>query len=270
MNDCAGSLGGDQRVDRGELARSAIRFRGRHHGPEPLVVPNAWDAASARLIQQAGFEAVATTSGGIAASLGVEDHEAMSADQMFRSVELIARAVSVPVSGDVESGYGLAPDELVDRILAAGLVGMNLEDTDHRRGELAEPHGHAARLAAIKEAARAVGVDLVLNARVDVFLRGAGSLEDRLKEALARAGLYREAGADCVFPIMLTDEGLIGRFVAEAGAPVNILAVPDGPSLPRLAEIGVARVSFGSGLHRRALQAVAGFLHELRSQVKRP
>jgi 2-methylisocitrate lyase-like PEP mutase family enzyme len=262
-----GSKTGRPVTGRAELARSAAWFRQRHRGPGVLVLPNAWDASSARLVEEAGFEAVATTSAGIAASLGCEDHEALSPDEMFHAVARIAAVVSVPITADLESGYGLGPAELVERALAAGVVGMNIEDTDHRTGGLADPQAHAARLAAIKEAGNAAGVDLVVNARVDVFLVGSGSPDERLAEAIRRGRLYREAGADCLFPILLEDERLIRRFVEGVTAPVNILALPNGPALSRLAGIGVARVSYGSRLHGTALQGARDFLDRLRAEA---
>ena len=251
-----------------QLAESAEWFRRRHRGPGPVVLPNAWDAASAQVMQEAGFEAIATTSAGVAASLGREDHEGLGPDDMFAAVGRIAAAVSVPVTADLESGYGLDATELVERALGAGVVGMNLEDTDHRAGGLRDPEIHASRLAEVKEAARAAGVDLVLNARVDVFLGGDRPEEEGLEEALRRARLYREAGADCLFPIMLSDEAVMRAFVEESGGPVNILARPDGRHVDRLAEIGVSRVSFGSGLMRETLAGLGRLLGQLRMRAR--
>jgi 2-methylisocitrate lyase-like PEP mutase family enzyme len=241
------------------LAEQAETLRALHHGGEPLVLLNAWDADSARTVEAAGFPAVATTSGGVAASLGYEDGERMPVDEAFAAVARIAAAVSVPVTADVESGYGLGAEELVSRLLGAGAVGCNLEDTDHSgAGGLVAPAAHAERVAAVKAAGRAAGVELVVNARVDVYLHGGG-----LDDALPRARLYKEAGADCVFPIFVAAEADIAALVDEAGA-VNVYLRRSAPPLPRLAELGVARVTFGSA----ARKAAAAFLEGLAAAVR--
>ncbi|MGW1076650.1 isocitrate lyase/PEP mutase family protein [Streptomyces sp. NPDC002537] len=239
---------------------TAASFRALHHaaGPErPLVLPGPWDAASARAFADAGFPALATPSAGVSASLGWADGEAPP-EEMFAAVARIARAVDVPVSADLEDGYGLAPRELVDRLLETGAVGCNLEDTDRVTGRLKDPHEQAAWLAGIRAAA---GDALVLNARVDVFLKGR---EPDVAAAVERARLYAAAGADCVFPI-LAPPALLTRIAAGAGVPVNALALPDGPSARELGRLGATRVTFGGGLHRRAIaevHAMAGRLGE--------
>jgi 2-methylisocitrate lyase-like PEP mutase family enzyme len=241
--------------DQGELAARAGRLRALHHGPELLVLPNAWDAASARAVADAGFAAVATTSGGVAVSLGWEDREQTPPDEMFAAIARIARVVSLPVTADIESGYGLSAEELAARLLAAGAVGCNLEDSDHAHpGTLVTAEAHAARIAAVKQAARARGVDIVVNARVDVVLRQIGVPETRVAETIRRSRLYLQAGADCVFPIFMKDEAAIAAVVQGVeAAPVNILAIEGAPSLARLRGLGVARVSYGGGLQKMAL-----------------
>jgi 2-methylisocitrate lyase-like PEP mutase family enzyme len=246
----------------GDLARRADALRALHHADQPLVVPNAWDVPSARSVEAAGFAAVATTSGGVAASLGHPDGQAISADQMFAAVARIAAAVSVPVSADVEAGYGLPASELVDRLLSAGAVGLNLEDSDRDGDEpLVAPEVHAARVAAVKDAARAAGVDVVVNARVDVYAR---RVEPALESALERGRAYVDAGADCVFPILVRDEDHISALVAALG-PINVLWRKGWPSITRLAELGVRRVSFGSGIHRAAVDHVDEVLRRIRA-----
>jgi 2-methylisocitrate lyase-like PEP mutase family enzyme len=218
---------------------SATALRALHVAGDPLVLPNAWDAGSARLVEQAGFAAVATTSSGVADSLGYADGEQTPVDEMLAAVARITRAVAVPVTADMEGGYGLDPGELARRLAVAGAVGLNLEDSDHANPPaLVGREQHAARIAAVRNAG-----DLVLNARVDVHLRG-GSTED----ALARGRSYREAGADCVYPIGVIDEATIRRFVEECEV-VNVLLRPGAPPIARLAELGVARVSLGHFLH---------------------
>jgi 2-methylisocitrate lyase-like PEP mutase family enzyme len=164
----------------------------------------------------------------------------------------IAAVVDVPVTADLEAGYGLEPRELVEGLVRAGAVGLNFEDTDHETGALTDPERHAERLAAIKQAGRDAGVDVVLNARVDVFLRGG-----ELDEAVRRGRMYAEAGADCVYPILVRGQDAIRRLVKEVEAPVNVLVMPGGLKLAELAELGVARVSFGDGLMRVAMDAAA-------------
>jgi 2-methylisocitrate lyase-like PEP mutase family enzyme len=233
-------------------------LRELHHGEAPLVLPNAWDAASARLVEAAGFPAVATGSAAVAASLGYEDNEQAPIDEMLAAAERICRAVSVPVTVDVEAGYGLAPAELAGRLVAAGAAGCNLEDTDHGAGGLVDAELQATRIAALRDAA-----DLVVNARVDVFIREWGEPDARLDEAVRRARLYVDAGADCVYPIWLVEEDAIAQLVARAGTPVNVLYRPGAPSLRRLGELGVRRISLGPGLHRATEAATRALLERM-------
>ena len=232
------------------LAEVADALRALHHGDDLLVLPNAWDAASARLFERMGYPAVATTSAGVAESIGYADHEATPSDAMIAAVARIAGAVAVPVTADLESGYRLSSETLVESLLAAGGVGLNIEDSIHGvdGAGMAEPDKHAERLAAIKAAGRAAGVDVVLNARVDSFLHGAG-----VDDAVRRASAYAAAGADSVYPIGVTAEPDIAALVEGAGAPVNVLAHPHMPPRARLAELGVRRVTFGAILFRAAL-----------------
>ena len=248
------------------LAEQAETLRALHVPGSPLVLPNAWDAASARLVEEAGFATVATSSGAVARSLGYEDGGGMPPDEAFAAVARIARATTLPVTADVEDGYGLEARELVERLLEAGAVGCNLEDSDHRGGEgpLVPAEQQAERIASVKDAARAAQVDVVVNARVDVHLRRVGREESRLDEALRRARLYADAGADCVFPIMVFDDETIRALVAGVDAPVNVLARVDAAAVPRLAALGVARISFGSGLAAAAVEHLRGVLAGLR------
>ncbi len=253
--------------DRSRLEQHAAELRRLHAGPRTLVLPNAWDAASARLVEGAGFAAIATTSSGVNASLGYPDGDVVPPDEMFAAVGRIARAVELPVSADLEGGYRLPADELVARLLEAGAVGLNLEDTRRDGSEgadaLVEPQLQAERLAAMRAAADASGVSIVLNARIDVFLRRQSPLEAMVDEALDRARQYVAAGADCVFPIFIADDAAIGRFVVEAGAPVNVLLRPGVPPLHRLMELGVRRVSLGGGLAHLALAAAQNAVSRL-------
>jgi 2-methylisocitrate lyase-like PEP mutase family enzyme len=241
------------------LAERARRLRELHRPGDPVVMPNAWDPPSARRLAATGAAALATTSVGVAEALGYEDGERTPAAEMLAAVGGIAAAVEVPVTADLEAGYGLEADDLVAGLLEAGAVGLNQEDTDHTSGRLADPDAHAERLAAIKDAGRRAGVDVVLNARVDSFLRAAPDADPEavLDDAVARARRYAEAGADCVYPFAARGRAAIRRLVEESGAPVNIVGVPGGLSRSELAELGVARVTFGGGLAQRALEAAA-------------
>ena len=217
----------------------------------PLILPNAWDVASALAVERAGASAIATTSSGVAASLGYPDGEAIPVAEMLAAIARIARAVSLPVTADMEAGYGLDAPDLVAGLLAAGAVGMNLEDTNRTDGPpgLVEADLQAGRLAAIRAAATDLGVPIVINARIDVFLRSNGSLD----EAIRRGRAYIAAGADCIFPILLADEDAIHRMVREVDGPVNVLLRAGTPSVERLAELGVRRISVGGGLARHAM-----------------
>lgn len=249
-------------------AGRAETLRALHRGPRPLVLGNAWDAASARVLVEAGFPAVATTSGGIAESLGFADHEQAPAEVMFAATARIAAAVEVPVTADLEAGYGLAPEEVAKRAIATGVVGLNLEDSDYRLGGLADMDGQAARIRAIRDAARRLGVDLVINARIDVYVRRVGPPESWLGEGLRRARAYRVAGADCVYPILLDDEAAIAAFVADAGVPVNILLRSSTPPLAELAKLGVRRVTVGTGFYRAAMTHLSECAAQLHSAAK--
>ncbi|MFJ8581193.1 isocitrate lyase/phosphoenolpyruvate mutase family protein [Micromonospora sp. NPDC093277] len=248
-----------------ELSQRAAALRALHRPGDPLILPNAWDAGSARAVAAAGFPAVATSSGAVAEALGHADHEATPAGEMFAAVARIAAAVPVPVTADLERGYGLRPAELVDRLLATGAVGCNIEDSDPRTRELCDVEEQADLLAGVRAAAREAGVDLVLNARVDVHLRAYGPPAGRLAEAVRRARRYRAAGADCVYPIVLADPAAIRALVAEADAPVNVFARPGAPAVAELAALGVARISFGSGVYAAARARTVEMLAAIRA-----
>jgi 2-methylisocitrate lyase-like PEP mutase family enzyme len=234
-------------------------LRSLHRPGAPLLLPNAWDVASARAVVAAGYPVVATTSGGVAATLGYEDHEKAPADEMFAAAARIARGVEVPVTVDAEAGYGMEPAELVAALRSAGAAGCNLEDTDHSDGSLRDADRHAEWLSAVRQAASEDGYGLVINARIDVFLgpllagAGAGTQEELVPEALRRANAYLEAGVDCVYPIVLWEKDALRRFVSEFGGPVNVVRLPQAPPLAELAELGVARVSWGHFLYHEAM-----------------
>ncbi|WP_329118359.1 isocitrate lyase/PEP mutase family protein [Streptomyces sp. NBC_01465] len=227
------------------MAQLTATFRALHHDRAPgdaLVIPGPWDAAAARVFADAGFPALATPSAGVAASLGYEDGSTPAAE-MFAAVARIVRSVDIPVSADIEGGYGLPPKELVARLLETGAVGCNLEDSAHD-GTLKDPAQHADWLA---EVIAEAGDALFVNARVDTYIRG---VKDTA-EAVARAHRYLAAGADCVYPIGAPPDQL-PRLAAEIDAPINVGAPPGGPSLAELGRLGATRITFGPGLQRKA------------------
>jgi 2-methylisocitrate lyase-like PEP mutase family enzyme len=254
--------------DSGDLPSLAERFRGLHQGPQILVLPNAWDAASARLYEEAGFLAIGTTSAGIAFSMGMPDGERVAFEEMITVIGRIVSAVRIPVTADIEAGYGRTPEATAASCLAvlkAGAVGVNLEDasTDGAR-PLVDPVLHCDKVRAAREAAAGEKVPLVINARTDVFLRAVGEPETRLGETLARANAYREAGADCLFVPGVSDPETIAQLTRGIGGPVNILAGPGAPAVADLARLGVRRVSLGSGPMRASL----GFLRRMAAEVQ--
>jgi 2-methylisocitrate lyase-like PEP mutase family enzyme len=230
----------------------AQQLRALHSG-EMLVLPNVWDAASARVVVAAGGRAVATASAAISAMLGYPDGEVAPWPEMFAAAGRVARAVSVPVTVDAEAGYGLGATELVDRLLEIGAVGCNLEDTDHPTGALAEAGAQAERLAAVRAAADDSGVPLVINARVDTFLPASGVDDsDRIAETVRRGRLYREAGADCLYPIGVSRRADLAALVAELPGPLNG-NTSDELDLTTLRQLGIARVSYGPRFYREAI-----------------
>jgi 2-methylisocitrate lyase-like PEP mutase family enzyme len=257
-------------MDKEQLATMASTLRDLHHESVPLVLPNVWDAAGARLVEAAGFPVVATSSGAVAAALGYEDNDSMPRNEAFDAVARISKSVAVPVTADIEAGYQLSPDDIVAQLLRAGAVGCNLEDKDHHGpGKLISGAEQSERLAGVRQAANAAGVDVVINARVDVAFSSSSIDGDDFKEAVERARAYLAAGADCVYPIRLLDERLIGEFAQLVQAPINIMLGRGRPPLGRLAELDVSRVSLAGGLMRRAYSTVRDSVAELRESIPR-
>jgi 2-methylisocitrate lyase-like PEP mutase family enzyme len=244
------------------------RLRELLHAPEILVMPGAYDVLTARLFEAMGFPAIQGTSGGIAAVHGLYDEELLGRERTAAIYREMAAAVSVPVNADGEKGYG-GPEEIgetVRQFVAAGLAGMNLEDSDYH------PHGapmmlvplevQLAKIRAVMEAKRELGSEFFLNARVDVF----GTVPEHragLEEAIRRGNAYAEAGADCIFIFRPGDATIIRTLVQEIHAPVSVLATEDTPSIPELEALGVARVSYGAAFTRYAIAAVKRLAAEL-------
>jgi 2-methylisocitrate lyase-like PEP mutase family enzyme len=221
-----------------------------------LILPNAWDAGSAVIIAAAGAAAIATTSGGVAWSTGRPDGQALTREQMIERVKSIAEAVDLPVSADVEGGYGPGPEDVaatVEAAIGAGVVGVNIEDSRAQGGPLFSAAEQAARLRAGSEAAAAAGLpELVINARTDVFLYGIGEEEGRLAEVIRRAEAYAEAGATSLFVPGLLDLAILEQLVKSTPLPINAMAGPGAPSIADLERVGVRRVSLGTALAQAA------------------
>ena len=250
-------------ADLTDLAARAQRLRELHSG-DLLILPNVWDATSAAVVADAGFPAVATASNAVAAVLGYPDGEGAPWPEMFAAAERIVRAVPVPVTVDAEAGYGMGPRELVDRLIGIGAAGCNLEDTDHGAGGLVEAGAHADLLAAVRSAADEAGVRLVINARVDTFLPDSGVADgDAVAEAVRRGRLYREAGADCIYPIGVRTREDVATLIGELACPVNANTGAD-LDLAALRELGVARVSYGPRFYRAAMAGFRAALRDLR------
>ncbi len=247
----------------------AERFRALHSGPQILILPNAWDAAAARLYEEAGFPAVGTTSAGVAYSLGYADGQHAPREEVLFVVRRIAQTVQVPVTADIEAGYGAnSVDEVVktvQAVLEAGAVGINLEDSAED-GSLTDLGLQTEKIQAIRSLAAAVGVPLVINARTDAFKLTNLDVQERFRQAVARVNAYRAAGADSLFIPFVSDAPTIADLVKAVDGPLNILPMPGAPSIAELAQMGVRRVSVGSGPHRATLALVRRIAHELRDQ----
>lgn len=248
-------------------ARPAAAFRALHHGSALLVVPNVWDVTSARLAEHAGFTCLGTTSAGIAWSLGYPDGQRVPRDEMLRVVERIARHTSLPVTADIEAGYGSSPATVAETVrlaIGAGAVGINLEDAT---GDPAHPlydlPAQAERVAAARRGADEGGIHAVVNARTDVYWLRIGADVDRLQHAIERLRAYHRAGADVVFAPGVADAAAMQLLAAKVDAPLNVLAGPGTPAPDTLVRLGVARLSIGSALCRVAATAVRGALRSL-------
>ncbi|MEV6504675.1 isocitrate lyase/phosphoenolpyruvate mutase family protein [Streptomyces sp. NPDC051642] len=245
------------------LRDRALAFRALHVPGRPLILPNAWDAASARIVEDAGASAVATTSAGLAWALGVPDGDRLDRERALEAVARIAATVAVPVSADIESGFakdaaGVA--DTVRAVLAAGAVGVNIEDALYGgEGVLRPVAEQAERIAAAREAADAEGVPLFVNARIDTYLRGVGGVDATLE----RAAAFRAAGADGIFVPGVVEPGTVKELADGIDAPLNVLVGPGAPPVAELAALGVARVSAGSSVALAAYAVVRRAAREL-------
>jgi 2-methylisocitrate lyase-like PEP mutase family enzyme len=251
------------------LGERAERFRDLHRGPHLFVLPNAWDVPSARVFEEAGFGAVATSSAGVMVSLGYPDGETIPRAEYVAAVRRIADKLTVPLSADVVAGFGRTPGEVVDTVRAvvdAGAVGINLEDQDPVTEGLLPLPDQLEKIRAVRAYAEASGVPVVINARTDALARGTGPPEARRAEAVRRGRAFREAGADCVYPMRLADRTEIAAFVREVPGPVNVMVRPGLPELEVLDRLGVRRVSFGPSASYAALGLLRRVAREIREE----
>jgi 2-methylisocitrate lyase-like PEP mutase family enzyme len=247
------------------MTTAAVRLRAMHSGPQPVILPNVWDPVSARSFAEAGFAALATSSSAVAATLGYRDG-ATPADEMLAAIARIAGTVDVPVTADIENGYGQLPADLVRRLVECGIAGCNLEDSDPVTRALTDPAQQAEYLAAVRAEA---GPELVINARVDVYVRPpADGVDDAsvTEAAIARANAYLAAGADCTYPILAPPSAL-ATLVQRISGPVNAMYLAGGSNLAELAALGVARITFGGGLHARVAHVVREMADALAAEV---
>lgn len=250
------------------LADRAAALLSLHHGSHPLVLPNAWDVPSALAVAGHGFPAVATSSRAIAQVFGEDDDDSSDPDVVFDFLRRMAGAVDVPLTADLQAGLRLSGSELAERMVVSGLAGCNLEDSKHHgTGGLRDAAEQAAFLASVRAASDRLDVHLVINARVDTFIRQSGDVTQLVDETIGRAKMYLEAGADCIYPMAVGELDVAQRLVHGIPAPVNLLYRGDGPSLPELADTGAARISFGSGIfgmvHQRHIEVLGGIQREL-------
>ncbi len=248
----------------------AAHFR-QLHNRRPLVLPNAWDAASARVIELAGAPAIASTSAGVSWTHGRGDGQKLRREEMLQVIRHIVQTVAVPVTADIEGGYGSGSTQdvadTVQALIDIGAAGINLEDSPGSDGQvLLAPEAHAERIRAAREAASAAGGDLVINARTDVYLFQVGAPETRFDAAVQRAKLYRAAGADCLFVPGVIDADTIAALVRAIDGPLNIMAMPGAPSTAQLGKMGVARVSVGPVIALAALATTRRAARELLEQ----
>lgn len=247
------------------LSAKAEELRRLHHAPKILVLPNAWDVTSARLLEDMGFPAIATSSAAVANSLGYPDGQKISRHEMLQVVERIASAVQVPVTADMEAGYANTAEEMEDtarELLEAGAVGLNLEDSSKDESVLLDLPEYLDKLRAIRAVSTTSDVPIVINARTDAYWWKGAHSGSRLAETVRRANAFREAGADCVFVPGLYDPSDIGHLRQESPGPINILATPKTPPISELRRLGIARVSFGSGGYRTAIGAFRKLVQE--------
>lgn len=257
-----------------EQKEKAERFLKFHHDKEMLVLLNSWDVGSSKLIEACGYKAIATTSMGIAASFGYPDSQVIQLSKLIETVKGIVNGVQVPVTVDFEAGFGNNVNEIIEsvkKIIATGIVGINIEDSTDLNPKLIDEIDFCERISAIRALSDSLGFHLVINARTDSFYVSSGSTQEKLRESIKRGNKYRNAGADCIFVQPVGEKEIISTLVKEINAPLNILSNPtmgaEFPlSLSELQDLGVARVSHGSGLMKATLALMKKVADELTKQ----
>jgi 2-methylisocitrate lyase-like PEP mutase family enzyme len=253
-----------------QLVAKAERFRALHKGPNTMILPNAWDVISAKMFEECGCKAIGTTSAGIAMSLGYPDGQEIPFETMLSVIRNMVNAVDVPVSADIEAGYGKTTKEIlhtIEQLIAAGVVGINLEDgTGDMNSPIYDPIQQQEKISAIREYCDSIGFPLFINARTDIFWLNIGEPESRIDEAIHRGKLYEEAGADCVFVPALKNLDEIKKLRDAVNCPINLLAVPGLPSIEELSEIGIERVSTGSSPFRASVSLLKQIGDEILNQ----
>jgi 2-methylisocitrate lyase-like PEP mutase family enzyme len=246
----------------------AIEFHDLHHAGHILVLPNAWDVPSARVFEDASFPAVATSSGGVSASLGYQDGQKIPLEQMLGAVGRIARALSIPVSADMEAGFADNPEDMAKTtrgVINAGAVGLNVEDaTRIMEQPLTDLEAQIEKIRAIRKTSDSMDVPIVINARTDAFRFAQGNGSERLEEVIARGNAFKEAGADCIFAFGVSDSDSISRIVKKIDCPINIRAGHGSPTISELGKLGVARASIATG----AICATLGLLKRIASELR--
>ena len=248
-------------IDHMTQSEKAVRFRQLHQGPAILRLANIWDAASARIVERAGYPAIATGSAGVAFALGYPDNETLPLEEMLGQVRRIARVVSVPLTVDLMAGYNDI-EKTTAGLIESGGVGLNMED--FQNDALVDVPKQIEKIRLVRRTADRLGVPVVLNARCDIFLHQIGAPETRFDRTIERLSAYRDAGADCLFIPGVRDEETIGRLVQALRFPINILAGPGTPPAGRLQELGVARLSVGSGPMRATMGLMRAIAEEIR------
>jgi 2-methylisocitrate lyase-like PEP mutase family enzyme len=251
-----------------EKAEKFLQF---HHDKEILILANSWDLGSSKLIEACGYKAIATTSMGIAASLGYPDCEVIQLSEMTEAITGIVNGVNVPVTADIEAGYGNKLDEIIEsvkQIIATGIIGINIEDSLRLNSVLIDEMEFCERLSAIRAFSDSLGFHLVINARTDSFYTSSGTAKEKLSESIRRGNKYREAGADCIFVQPVWEKDIISTLVKEINAPLNVLANPSAggklpPTVPELQDLGVARLSLGSSIMKATLALIMKVANEL-------
>jgi 2-methylisocitrate lyase-like PEP mutase family enzyme len=245
-------------------------FRDLHEAKSLFILPNAWDASSARIFEKAGFPAIGTTSAGIAASLGYRDGQHISPTEMARSIQQIVTAVDLPVTADIEAGYSQETEEVlkfIEQILEMGVVGINIEDsTGIKENPILTVNAQVKKIKAIRKLAATKRHSLLINARIDVFYLGLQDIQQAAQETLERAHAYLTAGADCIYIFGITDKEWLQKLVQEIPGPVNLLAGAGMPSISELKQMGVRRLSLGSGAMRATLGTLEAISKELLTQ----